>query len=70
MLADSIPCGARVLVVDDLLATGGTARAMCELVESAGGVVAGVAFLIELRFLGGRQRLAPYTVTSLISYDE
>jgi adenine phosphoribosyltransferase len=68
--ADSIPCGARVLVVDDLLATGGTARAMCELVESAGGVVAGVAFLIELRFLGGRQRLAPYTVTSLISYDE
>lgn len=68
--ADSIPCGARVLVVDDLLATGGTARAMCELVESAGGIVAGAAFLIELRFLGGRQRLAPYTVTSLISYDE
>ena len=68
--ADSIPCGARVLVVDDLLATGGTARAMCELVESAGGIVAGAAFLIELRFLGGRQRLAPYTVTSLISYNE
>src|SRR5215216_2226813 len=48
---DSIPEGIRVLVVDDLLATGGTARAMCQLVENAGGTVAGVAFLIELTYL-------------------
>ncbi len=66
---DAIPPGARVLVVDDLLATGGTARAMCQLVENAGGIVAGVAFLIELRFLGGRELLAPYPVASLLSYD-
>jgi adenine phosphoribosyltransferase len=67
---DAIPEGTRVLVVDDLLATGGTARAMCQLVENAGGIVAGVAFLIELHFLGGRELLAPYEVTSLIAYDE
>ena len=66
---DAISEGTRVLVVDDLLATGGTARAMCKLVGNAGGIVAGVAFLIELRFLGGRELLAPYTVTSLIVYD-
>ena len=68
--ADSIPEGTRVLVVDDLLATGGTARAMCQLVENAGGIVAGVAFLIELRYLGGRELLAPYQVTSLLAYDD
>ena len=62
--------GCRVLVVDDLLATGGTARAMCQLVENAGGVVAGVAFLIELRVLSGRNLLAPYKVTSVLAYDE
>jgi adenine phosphoribosyltransferase len=67
---DAIAHGTRVLVVDDLLATGGTARAMCQLVENAGGVVAGVAFLIELRFLDGRQLLAPYEVSSLLVYDE
>ena len=67
---DAIVHGARVLVVDDLLATGGTSRAMCQLVEKAGGIVAGVAFLIELRFLEGRQLLAPYEVTSLLAYDE
>ena len=67
--ADSIREGTRVLVVDDLLATGGTARAMCQLVENAGGIVACVAFLIELRFLNGREVLAPYPVTSLLSYD-
>jgi adenine phosphoribosyltransferase len=66
---DSIPDGSRVLVADDLLATGGTARAMCELVERAGGVVAGVAFLIELAFLDGRKNLYPYPITSLISYE-
>jgi adenine phosphoribosyltransferase len=67
---DAIAHGTRVLVVDDLLATGGTSRAMCQLVENAGGVVAGVAFLIELRSLEGRQLLAPYEVTSLLAYDE
>jgi adenine phosphoribosyltransferase len=67
---DAIARGHRVLVVDDLLATGGTARAMCQLVENAGGIVAGVAFLIELRFLEGRKLLEGYPVTSLISYDE
>jgi adenine phosphoribosyltransferase len=68
--ADAISPGTRVLVADDLLATGGTARAMCELVESGGGTVAGVAFLIELSYLNGRDRLAAYEVISLITYDD
>jgi adenine phosphoribosyltransferase len=68
--ADSIPEGTRVLVADDLLATGGTARAMCQLVENAGGIVAGVAFLIELGYLHGRDQLRPYEVVSLITYDD
>ena len=59
-----------MLVHDDLLATGGTARAKCELVEQLGGIVVGAAFLIELAFLDGRKRLAPYDVHALISYDE
>ena len=67
---DAIPAGTRILVVDDLLATGGTAHAMCQLVENAGGTVAGVAFLIELSYLGGRERLASYDVVSLITYDD
>jgi len=67
---DAIPEGTRVLVADDLLATGGTARAMCQLVENAGGTVAGVAFLIELAYLGGREKLRPYQVVSLITYDD
>lgn len=67
---DSIPEGESVLVVDDLLATGGTARAMCDLVEVGGGKVAGVAFLIELSYLGGRRKLSDYDVFSLISYLE
>ncbi len=67
--ADAIPPGTRILVADDLLATAGTARAMCQLVEDAGGIVAGVAFLIELTYLSGRDRLAPYEVVSLITYD-
>jgi adenine phosphoribosyltransferase len=68
--ADSIPPGTGVLVVDDLLATGGTARAMCQLVENAGGIVAGVAVLIELSYLSGRDRLAGYDVVSLLSYKD
>ena len=68
--ADAIAPGTRVLVADDLLATGGTARAMCQLVENAGGTVAGVAFLIELSYLDGRSRLAPHGVISIITYDD
>jgi adenine phosphoribosyltransferase len=67
--ADAVRGGARVLVHDDLLATGGTAKALCDLVEQAGGVVAGCAFVIELSFLGGRERLADYDVRSLLAYD-
>jgi len=67
---DAFPRGARVLVHDDLLATGGTARAKCELVEQLGGVVVGAAFLIELAFLEGRKRLEPYDVHALIRYDD
>ncbi|MBD0280941.1 MAG: adenine phosphoribosyltransferase [Thermoleophilaceae bacterium] len=67
--ADAVAGGARVLVHDDLLATGGTAKALCGLVEQAGGVVAGCAFVIELAFLRGRERLRGYDVHSLIVYD-
>jgi adenine phosphoribosyltransferase len=66
---DAIPAGARVLVHDDLLATGGTAQALCRLVEQLGGEVVGCAFLIELAFLSGRASLAPHDVHALISYD-
>jgi adenine phosphoribosyltransferase len=67
--ADAVAGGARVLVHDDLLATGGTAEALCGLVERAGGVVAGCAFVIELAFLRGRDRLQGYDVHSLIVYE-
>jgi adenine phosphoribosyltransferase len=67
--ADAVGPGSRVLVHDDLLATGGTARALCKLVEQLGGEVVGCAFLIELSFLGGREALAPHAVHSLIDYD-
>jgi adenine phosphoribosyltransferase len=66
---DALAGGVRVLVHDDLLATGGTAQALCELVEQAGAVVAGCAFVVELAFLGGRERLAPHDVHSLIVYE-
>jgi len=69
MHADALRDGARVLLHDDLLATGGTARALGELAEGAGAVVAGCAFLVELSFLGGRAKLAPYDVHTLIAYD-
>ena len=67
---DAIAEGARVLVHDDLLATGGTARALCSLVERLGGEVVGCAFLIELAFLPGRAMLAGYDVRALIRYEE
>ncbi len=66
--ADAIRAGARVLVHDDLLATGGTARAKVELVEQLGGEVVGLAFVIELAFLNGREKLEGYDVHSLIQY--
>ena len=68
--ADALAHGTRVLVHDDLIATGGTARAVCELVERLGGHVVGCAFVIELAFLNGRARLAHLDVQSLVSYDE
>ena len=67
--ADALSGGARVLVHDDLLATGGTAGAVCELVEKFGAEVAACAFLIELSFLEGRERLAPRPVFALIDFD-
>jgi adenine phosphoribosyltransferase len=67
--ADALAGGAHVLVHDDLLATGGTARALCDLVGELGGTVVGCAFLVELSFLGGRQRLAPHEVFALIDYE-
>jgi adenine phosphoribosyltransferase len=66
--ADALGGGARVLVHDDLLATGGTALAVCDLVERLGAEVVGCAFLIELSFLGGREKLAPRSVLTLIDY--
>ena len=67
---DAIQPGQNVLIVDDLLATGGTARAAAQLVESLGGRVAGAAFVIELTFLGGRAKLAGYDVFSLLAYEK
>jgi adenine phosphoribosyltransferase len=67
--SDAIGAGARVLVHDDLLATGGTAEALCEVVEQLGGEVVGCGFLIELAFLGGRARLAPRETHALLTYE-
>lgn len=66
---DAVASGRRVLVHDDLLATGGTAASMCELVEQLGGEVAGCGFLIELAFLNGREALAGHDVHALLTYD-
>ncbi len=65
---DAVTPGERVLVVDDVLATGGTARATAELVERIGGKVVGLAFLIELGFLKGRERIAGYDLFTLLEY--
>ena len=65
---DALKPGARVVIVDDLLATGGTVAAACQLVEMAGGQVEEVAFVIELAFLNGREQLTNYPIFSLIQY--
>jgi adenine phosphoribosyltransferase len=67
---DAITAGTKVLVHDDLLATGGTASALCDLVGQLGGHVVGCGFLIELEFLGGRERLAGHEVHSLLTYRD
>lgn len=69
MHKDAVGEGHRVLIVDDLLATGGTARAVVDLVEQVGGKVAGLLFVVELDFLGGRQKFEGYNVKSLVNYD-
>jgi adenine phosphoribosyltransferase len=66
---DAIRPGQRALIVDDVLATGGTARATAQLVERLGGVVIGFAFVIELGFLGGRERIEGHPVLSLVTYE-
>jgi len=70
MHKDAVRPGDRVLIVDDLLATGGTAAAAARMVREAGGVVAGLGFVVELTFLAGRKRLAGLEVFSLLAYNE
>ncbi len=69
MHKDAVGEGHRVLIVDDLLATGGTAKAVVDLVESLGGKIVGLLFVVELDFLGGRGKFNGYDVRSLIKYD-
>lgn len=70
MHADAIKPGQRVLITDDLLATGGTIEAAINLVEKQGGIVAGIAFIIELTYLNGMEKIKDYDVMCLIKYDE
>ena len=70
MHKDAIQKGQRVLIVDDLLATGGTAEATAKLAESLGAKIAGLGFVVELEFLKGRDRLKNYDVMSLLKYDK
>jgi adenine phosphoribosyltransferase len=69
MHTDAVHSGKRVLIHDDLLATGGTAKALCELVEQLEGEVVGCGFLVELAFLNGRERLAPHDAHALLTYE-
>ncbi|MBN1437492.1 MAG: adenine phosphoribosyltransferase [Sedimentisphaerales bacterium] len=69
MHADAIKEGHTVLMVDDLLATGGTMKACCDMVERLGGNIVGISFLIELAFLKGRDQLAKYDIHSVLTYD-
>jgi adenine phosphoribosyltransferase len=68
MHTDSISQGQKILIVDDLLATGGTMSAVIELVEKLGGTIAGIAFVVELTFIPGRERIGDYPIFSLVQY--
>jgi adenine phosphoribosyltransferase len=70
MHRDAVRPGQSVLIVDDLLATGGTAAAAARMVENVGGAVAGIGFVVELTFLNGRKKLPKYDVFSLLQYDK
>ncbi|NOZ20210.1 MAG: adenine phosphoribosyltransferase [Planctomycetes bacterium] len=70
MHIDAVKPGQKVLMIDDLLATGGTMKACCDLVESLGGEIIGAGFVIELDFLSGREKLSKYNVHSLVHYDK
>jgi len=67
--ADAIKKGQKVVIIDDLLATGGTINSVIKLVEAAGGVISGLGFLIELTELKGRDRISGYEIVSLLKYD-
>ena len=69
MHVDAINPGEKILIHDDLLATGGTVEAVCKMVERLGGEIAGIIFLIELTFLKGREKLSKYNVQSIVKYD-
>ena len=69
MHKDAVGTGHKVLIVDDLLATGGTAKAVVDLVEGLGGKIVGLLFVVELDFLNGREKFKGYDVRSLINYD-
>jgi len=69
MHADAITPGQRVLIVDDLLATGGTIQACCQMVKQLAGEIVGISFLIELAFLNGQAKISDYNVHTVISYD-
>ena len=66
--SDAVTSGAKVLMVDDLLATGGTMAAACKLIEKIGATIVGITFLIELTELSGRDKLSPYKINTVISY--
>jgi adenine phosphoribosyltransferase len=70
MHRDAVQPGSRVLIIDDLLATGGTAQAVVKLVEQQGGIVVGLGFLVELTFLNGRRKLPGQDVFALLQYDK
>ena len=70
MHRDAIKPGQRVLITDDLLATGGTIEAAIKLVEELGGIVVGIAFIIELKYLNGMEKIKDYETLCLITYDE
>ena len=69
MHKDTFEAGQNILIIDDLLATGGTVAATARLIEKAGGKVGGAAFVVELSFLNGREKLKDYDVLSLVTYD-